>query len=385
MTTKKIILIIILFCFSPILVTSQDIQFTDIENLPEARSALTSANNDENIFVVNGFGGNDQYTSDVFQYSVSQGSWSILTSSTIPKRFASSEVIGDFLYVFNGLTENGTLNSRVEKINLNNGMIEYLSDNPQPCKAAGVSKWDDKIYSFGGTLEPNEYSNKLYQFDPLSDIWTELTQIPFAGETKGEIVDGKLYIVGGYNGTVSNSINIYNLSSGVWESDFVMPVGISAHATAIAGRKIYLVGDFANLTSLAYFDTFDNSFHVLSNNLNPRRHCAAEGIDGSLFAIGGNTTSSIQSSMASVQKADITTSISEVTNISLLQVYPNPTHSFLNMNMNFQTIKIFDIQGKEIRRFTNVNYVDISKLKEGVYFLRGNIGEHLYQAKFIKI
>ena len=385
MTRERIKIVILLLLSYSTVATSQEIQFTDLENLPEARSALTSANNGEAIFVVNGFGGNEQYTEEVFRYDVSLDSWSVLTASTIPKRFASAAIIGDFLYVFNGLTENGVPNSAVEKIDVNTGSIQYLADNPQPCEAAGVTTWENKIYSFGGRLGVNEYSNKLYEFDPQDDTWTLVAEIPFAGETKGEIVDGKLYVIGGFNGTVSNRIDVYNLTSGVWESNFAMPVGISAHSTALMGRKIYLVGDFINLSSIAYFDTVDNSFQSLSNNLNQRRHCAAEEVGGSLFAIGGNTTSTIQSAIASVQKADITTSIREISYLESIEIHPNPTNRILTLNREFERLYIYDAQGKEIQNFKNVADLDLRELKEGIYFLRAYIGRKLYQAKFVKI
>lgn len=380
---RKIVLILLLHC--SIVLTSQNIQFTNMEDLPEARSALTSANNGTDIFIVNGFGADEQYTDEIFQYNIAQNSWSTLTSSTLPKRFASAEIVGNYLYVFNGVAENGLLNNRVEKVDLNDGSIQYLSDNPHPSRAAGVTTWNNKIYSFGGILTPNEYSNKLYEFDPTNDTWTELTDIPFAGETKGEIIDGKLYIIGGYNGTVSNRIDVYNLSTGIWESNFVMPVEISAHSTTVIGKKIYLVGDFSNLTLIAYFDTFDNGFQTLTNNLIERRHCAAEGVDGHLFAIGGNTTSSIQSSISSVQKADIITSINEVANVQSIEVYPNPSANTFNLNMQFDELYIYDNQGKQVLRFTKVADVDISKLNRGTYFIKGYIGSKLYQAKFLKI
>ena len=385
MTRIKINIVIFFLLSYSIRAISQDIQFSELEDLPEARSALTSANNDDGIFVVNGFGQNELYTGEIFQYNISLNSWSVLTSSTIPKRFASSEIVGDYLYVFNGVTENENLNSRVEKIDLTNGSIQFLSENPQPCRVAGVSVWENKIYSFGGNLSSSEYSNKLYQFDPQNDTWTELAEMPFAGETKGEIVDGKLYVIGGYNGAVSNRIDVYNMSSGIWESNFEMPVGISAHATAVIGSKIYVVGDFANLTLVAYFDTFDSSFHVLSNDLNSRRHCAAEAIGNSLYTIGGNTNSSIQSSIASVQKADIITSINKSFDVESIYVYPNPTNSFLNMTVKFKSLKIYDIQGKEVGSYTNVTDLNISNLKRGAYFIKGNTGEKTYQAKFTKI
>ena len=383
MTTTKAKILITLFLSCSILATSQNIQFTNVENLPEARSALTSANDGEHIYVVNGFGPNEQLTDEVFKYNVAQNSWTTLTSSTLPKRFASAEIVGNYLYVFNGQAENGLSNNSVEKIEINDGSIQFLSDNPQPVDAAGVAAWNDKIYSFGGALL-NGPSNKLFEFDPQNDTWTELAEMPFAGETKGEIVDGKLYVIGGYNGMVSDRIDVYNISTNTWESTFQMSVGISAHSTAVVGSKIYLVGDFANLSSVAYFDTFDNSFHVLTNNLEERRHCAAEGIGGSLFAIGGNTASSIQSSISSVQKADIITSIKEVLQVELIEVYPNPTSNILNLKMEFDDLYIYDTQGKEVRRFTNIIEVDLTELKSGMYFIKGHIGQNLYQTKFIK-
>lgn len=362
----------------------QDIQFMEVNNLPEARSALTSANNGENIYVVNGFGVNEQYTDEIFQYSTSQDMWTILTSSTIPKRYASAAIIGNYLYVFNGVPENGVLNNKVEKIDLNDGSIEILSDNPQPSRAAGVATWENKIYSFGGTLQPNQYSNKLFEFNPQNDTWNELTEIPFAGETKGEIVNGKLYVIGGFNGTISSQIDVYNLSTDVWESNFMIPNGISAHATALIGSKIYLVGDFVNLTSLACFNTDDNSFQSLTSNLNERRHCAAEGVGDNLFAIGGNTMSSIQSSISNVQKTEITTSVKEISNIKAIEIYPNPTANILSLSKSFDELYIYDSQGKLKHKFTNVSEVNLTEMIGGVYFIKGYIGLDLFQAKFVK-
>jgi len=304
----------------------QDIQFTDLEELPIAKSAISSASNSEYIFIANGFSSEDPYTTEIFQYDINNDSWSTLTSSTITKRYASIALIDDFLYVFNGVS-NGIINSAVEKININDGSIELLNANPHPSRAAGVTVWNNKIYSFGGFIDTNEYSDKLYEYDPQSDTWTEIADIIFAGETKGEIIDGKLYVFGGYNGSVSDRIDIYDIPSGTWLESFTMPQGISAHATAIIGSKIYLIGDFLNLKSVTFFDTTDNTFQTLDSNITERRHCAAEGVNGVLYAIGGNTESNIQSSIASVQKSVIQTGLSKIHSIENFKVYPNPEQS----------------------------------------------------------
>ena len=284
---------------------AENLIFSNMKSLPEARSAITSASNSESIFVVGGFGPNTQFSNEIYQYDVDQNSWSILTNGAIAKRFASTAIVDGYLYVFNGLMETNQLNEKVEKVNLKDGSIQYMSDNPQPARVAGVTVWDNKIYSFGGTIGPDVYSNKLFVFDPGEDTWTELSDIPYKGETKGEIVDGKLYIIGGYNGTPYDKVDVYDISTDTWEPSIVLPSVISGHSTAVLDSKIFIIGDYLELNTVAYFETSDNSFHHVISNMKERRHCTAEVIGSDLFAIGGNITSNISSSISSVQKANL--------------------------------------------------------------------------------
>lgn len=376
------LLFLVLFIQGPLI--SQDIQFTDMANLPTPRSALTSASTDDFIFIVNGFGFDTEYTSEIYKYDIENDFWYFLTTETIPKRFASAEIIGDFLYIFNGVSD-GILNNAVEQINILDGTISHLKDHPQASRAAGVCSWNDKIYSFGGALESGDYSDKLWEYNPADDSWKELSQIPFAGETKGEVIDGKLYILGGYNGSVSDQIDVYNLETNEWEANFTMPVGISAHATAVIGSKIYLVGDFTNLNSVAYFDTADNSFTVATSNLENRRHCAAEGVNGSLYALGGNVTSAIGSAISSVQKANIITSLSNPISFENIEVYPNPSSSIINLDFQLDEVKIYGINGKEVARFKDLNQIEIKDLNTGTYFLNGKKDNKMFISKFLKI
>ena len=225
-----------------------------------------------------------------------------MTDATIPKIFATSAIIGQKLYVLNGEMLDGSLNSTVEVIDLKDGSITYTTDHPLPTRAAGIATWNGKIYTFGGSPGPNIFSNKLFEFDPITETWKELANMPFGAETKGEIVDGKLYVFGGFNGKALNKLAIYDIASNTWEKSIEMPMAVSANATAIIGDKIYLTGDYTNLNSLIKFETKDSNFKILlDHNLKPRRHCAAEGINGQLFVMGGNVTSKTNSSISSVQ------------------------------------------------------------------------------------
>ena len=82
---------------------------------------------------------------------------------------------------------------------------------------------------------------------------------------------------------------------------------------------------------------------------------------------------------------DATNDIADITRKEDLQVYPNPTKSYITVqsSKSLNDISIFDIKGKEVlRSFSNNNkhIVDVNTLSEGIYTLR--VGERT--TKFIK-
>lgn len=382
---KKCLLILLVFISISFIAESQNVLFSDLADLPSARSAVSSANDSENIYVVNGFGVDSALHSEVFKYNIAMDLWSILTNSTLAKWYASAAIVGNYLYIFNGYSNPGGFNEIVEVVDLETGSITFASNNPQPVRNGGVSVWNDKIYSFGGATGGGNYSNKLFEFDPLSNIWTELAMMPISLETKGEIIDGKLYVFGGYNGTASNRIDIYNISTNLWETELTMPLGVSAHSTAIIGSRIYLIGDYSDLTFLAYFETIDYSFHIIQSNLNPRRHCSAEGANGNLYAIGGNTTTSLGSAIKSVQVSDnLITDIKNNKNHNL-SIYPNPTNDILSWNFELNSVMLIDIIGKILIEYDGNNKeIDVSNFEDGIYIFVGHNKDKKYVLKWLK-
>lgn len=367
---------------------AQTIEFTDLANLPAARSALSSANDGENIYVVNGFGANTPFATEIYQYKISANNWSVLTNSAIPKRYVSAAFLNQSLYIFNGALPDGQLNEKVEVIDLSDGAISFTTDHPIPTRSAGVATWNGKLYSFGGFVRTNTYSDKLFEFDPTTTTWTELAAMPFAAETKGEIIDGKLYVFGGFNGAAIRTMAIYDIATNNWETELEMPVAVSAHSVSSIGSKIYLTGDYNNLNSLIAFEPLDQTFQLLTTNLNGRRHCTTEGINDQLFVIGGNTTSSIASSIASVQvaKLDVSTSLKNQELIAEVKLFPNPTTDVLNLDQTFDFVSITNIEGKQIEVYPfPINQITIKHLKQGMYYLLGKKDNKWYRSKWMKM
>jgi N-acetylneuraminic acid mutarotase len=282
--------------------------FNNLADMPTALGAISSASDDNYFYVSNGFSAKEKYTGLVEKYDIAKNHWSILTTSLITKQFASSIIVGNELYVFNGDLNDGTLNKKMEVVDLNTGEIEFSTDNPIPAHAAGVASWNQTIYFFGGNISAGKqkYSNNLYKFDTTTRKWTKLSNMPEKKETKGVIIDGKLYVLGGYNGKVSDNITMYDIETDKWTKLSDLPSGISAHSVVAYGKKIFTVFDYTNQTFIGYYDIPTNKFTVLEqSNMIGRRHAGAHIVNDKLYIMGGNTSNLMNSCLSSLQVADL--------------------------------------------------------------------------------
>jgi hypothetical protein len=397
-------------------------------------------------------------------------------------RYASAEVVNNKLYVFNGAPSSvgTTFNNKMEVVDLTTGIVTYSTNNPLPVFLAGSSVWNGKIYSFGGTSSAGK-SAKLYVFDTVLQTWTVLADMPEAKETKGEIINGKLYVIGGFNSAFpaySTSIDCYDIQTNTWSHLMDMPNANSANATSAYENKIWIIGDYTNQNFVGYYDVLTNQFVSIQSNIIARRHAGTIALNNNLYAFGGVQTPLASSSLNSLQVANIadftnvpnvgyttpqtytigtpiipltpintsgscsltyninpalpsgltldtatgiisgtptatspfstysitacnnfvcvtstlvlsnTLGTTEFSNISL-KLYPNPTHSLINIQTSnsvvLDKIIITDLTGKTVVEQTqNTNQVSVEKLAIGVYLLNGYSEGNKFQEKFIK-
>ena len=168
--------------------------------------------------------------------------------------------------------------------------------------------------------------------------------------------------IGGYNGNVSNKIDVYNPETNQWEYQYVMPFSVSANATAVYGDKIFIISDFTEMTRIIVFDTVDLSYTSVENNMINRRHFDAEIFNDELYVICGNYTSSLyESGLRSLQAASVGELLSlKNTSNHNFTIYPNPTISIINIEQDFTTAKVYDISGRELLKSTSKT-IDLSR------------------------
>lgn len=291
-----------------ILAHTQTLHFKNLANMSAGRGAVTSVIVDDNIYVNNGYqekGGDAKY---IEKYNITDNSWSILNSTLLTKKFANSETYDNKIYIFNGWG-----NSHLEIVDLATNTITKGAVNRSYTGNAGSALYNGKIYVFGGSglngAKSTVFSNQFQYYDIASNTWNPLPNMPTARETKGKIVNDKLYVIGGFNGTPSRLINVYDLKTNLWTNQYTMPAGIYGHSLAVSGNKIFIVGGVNNQGFLAYFDTTTNTLHQLASNMIPRRHATAEVYNNKLYIIGGSTTSATSSAIKSIQVADISDNV----------------------------------------------------------------------------
>jgi hypothetical protein len=399
---KKLIFVLIFFIYllSNKIANSQNLTFFDLPDIPvDYISLLTTSVYGDSILINGGeanIQNNPNFSYDyLLIFDVNAESWSTLTTS-VPlsqnfqeRSYENGEVIGDNLYIFNGWD----LNNETKIINIQNGQVTFGNNNPVPRKSAGSAVLNNNIYTFGGLIDTNNegqaesYTNSLYYYNVDFDSWTELAPMPEAKETRGEIIGNKLFVVGGYNGSVSNKIDVYNISTNEWENQYIMPFSVSANSLTVVGNNIFIIGDFTQLNRIAIFDTENEIFTNVSNNMIGRRHFDAEIINDKLYVIGGNYTTSASDGgwLNSIQYADVfdflNTDVFDLKHN--VNISPNPTYDSVRINSTkFRALKfkIIDEIGRVIKPKENLksDAIDLKNYNQGIYYIT------IYFEKFSK-
>ena len=159
--------------------------------------------------------------------------------------FASSYLDSSW-YIFGGLVDT-TQNKSTETMGVpkndlhewaegNDGWLELADINPPPPRNNHkMVAINGKLYTFGGeSTDPDNYLQDLWEYDPVSKIWTDKTQTAMGSPpSPGNLAkyglaehNNKMYLYGGryrftsgstvYEG-VSHSINSYNPATNYWE------------------------------------------------------------------------------------------------------------------------------------------------------------------------
>jgi len=154
---------------------------------------------------------------------------------------------------------------------------------------------NDRIYSFGGTMAggAGDYQNWTYQYDPIGNVWNTMTNMPNACDwIAASYVNGKFYVIGGYNGTANNWNMIYDISGNVWATGAVITQARHSHSqVAYNDSLIYvLAGRDASGTpqsTVFIYNTYTDTWTTGTSMPTTCHKGGAAIIDSMIYLVGG--------------------------------------------------------------------------------------------------
>ena len=286
--------------------------------------------------------------------------WVVDTVKTLYRTNGNTEVSGDLIYIFGGT---GATGSALEIFNPVNRTITMGADVPTPRRYGGSAAYQGKIYLIGGA-DAVGFSDKLEIYDIGTNTWSSGAPLPVATQTDAVVKDGKIYTMGGYNGSVLDAIYEYDIASNSWSQIGTMPSATSAHTMAISGDHIYVLGDFADLNRVMRYTISDGSWVDYETNMVGRRHASATIAKDKLYYVAGNASRSngTYQRFRIVQSIDLTapttTSLTPdqvvPTALYLEQNFPNPFNPSTSIRFSlFEStqveVSIFNVRGQVVR------------------------------------
>ncbi|XP_060622170.2 kelch repeat and BTB domain-containing protein 12 [Anolis sagrei] len=237
---------------------------------------------------------------EIYRYN-GQGNqfWQRLCSGQFRELYALGSIHND-LYIIGGqmkLKNQYHITNIVERYSMEEDNWRTLAPLPVPlaCPAAVTVK--NRLYVMGGWTpqmdlpddEPDRLSNKMLQYDPSHDKWTERAPMKYSKyRFSTAVVNNEIYVLGGI-GCVDrdrgqsrqclDAVEIYNPDRNFWRDGPPMPCPLlslrtnSTCAGAVEG-KLYICGGFRGAArheiinkEILELDTWENQWNVVAVNV----------------------------------------------------------------------------------------------------------------------
>lgn len=316
MKQSVIFIVICLLCWSTVLTLVMPIaeatgdSWTTLAPMPTARQQLGVATVDDKIFAIGGR--NDwigRHLGINEMYDPASDSWLEKAPMPTPRIDFAIAVYENKIYVIGGEINLPRGNGEWEICSTNEvydpatDTWETKASMSTPRSALAASVVDGKIYLMGGYQFTRSYPgynttmNEVY--DPETDTWTTKPSLPRGvTHTVSTAIGDKIYLIGGatFGSDWSDLNQVYDTKKETWTSAKPVPTGIDGAAGASLSDidpKIYVFGGFTdqyrnpcNLTQI--YNPQSDVWTYGSQMLTPHANLGAVAIGNELYTIGGS-------------------------------------------------------------------------------------------------
>ena len=237
-----------------------------ITELPIWRIGATAAAVNGKIYLIGGYdqhenlGGRAPALSTVDVYDTQTNTWHAAANMPTPRFGAPTAVFSNEIYVFGGYDRKGVRGAFRYKKNVemyDTGTDTWVKKRDMPTLRNGFmpAVVDEKIYVIGGSVHDKKLDRDVATglvevYDLLTNRWEKRADMPTErGATDAVVVDGKIYVIGGYNwqwgplvDKFVTSIEEYNPKTDQWHELPDMPMLKFWFASVAIDNEIYTMG-----------------------------------------------------------------------------------------------------------------------------------------------
>ncbi|MCV9388232.1 Kelch repeat-containing protein [Reichenbachiella ulvae] len=297
MIRPVILFVIVLLSFTSSAQKNAYVVFKKAKKMPKPVFGAAYCSDGTKAIIAGGRGYAGVNSSDILMYDAALGDWLDLSPSSDmdPVFFGTAVYLDDYKSaLFLGGTKQDKkyiyLEDNLTYYDLSTLQTRSLGQNPIAAKLQGAAYWKGKVYIFGGSKNSDGktilYNPELYAYSLQTGVMDQLAALPVAKEVRGEIIDGMLYIVGGYYQKASNRVHRYDLAEDKWDKVAELDKPISAYAMVKYQHYLILVGDYKELDRMVVFDTKTLTAKTFKMNFKGR-HAAAAVLNNELHVFGG--------------------------------------------------------------------------------------------------
>ncbi len=157
-----------------------------------------------------------------------------------------------------------------------------------------VGELDGKIYVLGGYPSTRQTQSTVQVYDPASDRWELAAPMPIAlNHNMAATVGGKLYMIGGQttdagSGNYSDRVFEYDPLTRQWRERSRMPTARGAGVAVVWEERIYVAGGRPPRgADFAVYDPRADSWRTLPDLPTARNHLAGAAVSGKVYIVGG--------------------------------------------------------------------------------------------------
>jgi len=220
-------------------------QWTKLTDMQTARNAHAVATVNGKIYAVGG----EQLNSKVLEeYDPITDNWTTKTDMPTKRGWLSCSVVNEKIYAIGGYNPE-TLDN-IEEYDPATDTWTAKSPMPTARWGPGTGTVNGKIYLFGGASgwdyavnSPEEFCRTNEVYNPATDTWTTKSSIPSQRWGSSScVVNGKIYVIGGYNNTSLSTVEEYDPATDTWTTKSPMPTPRWGLTTGTVNGKIYAIG-----------------------------------------------------------------------------------------------------------------------------------------------